>query len=208
VLTLEIRDPIHGNIEISEAEVTVIDTNAYQRLRQIKQLGFAEYSFPGATHNRYLHSLGVCHLTGRAFDSIFRDVSFSTSAARDRLRQAVRMAALLHDIGHGPLSHTTEEVMPRLSELAVDVYETRRKPQPGGGRGQADHEDYTIKFVTDSHLTEALRRSGIAATPIHIACLIDKTLQCPDDFFVDGGVNYRWILSQIVSSELDCDRMD
>src|SRR3954452_6732410 len=116
-MKMEIRDPIHGNIELSPAETRVVDHAVFQRLRAIKQLGFSEFSFPGATHNRYLHSLGVCHLSGRAFDSIFKKFEFSNDALRKRLRQTVRLAALLHDIGHGPLSHTTEDVMPKLKEL-------------------------------------------------------------------------------------------
>ena len=116
---MEIKDPIHGTIEVNAAEVAVLDSREFQRLRAIKQLGFAEYSFPGATHNRYLHSLGVMHLAGRAFDSIFRHYDFSSPSVKVRLRQAVRLGALLHDIGHGPLSHTTEEVMPSVESLKI-----------------------------------------------------------------------------------------
>ena len=109
---MEIRDPVHGSIYYSDQEVAVLDTQEYQRLRTIKQLGFSEFSFPGATHNRYIHSIGVGHLVGQAFDSIFKVYPFSKPAAKTRLRQATRLAALLHDVGHGPLSHTTEQVMP------------------------------------------------------------------------------------------------
>src|ERR1700757_1609697 len=121
---MEVLDPVHGTIELNSAEVAVLDSAAYQRLRSIKQLGFSEFSFPGATHNRYLHSLGVCHLAGRAFDSIFRRFEFSNDKVKNRLRQTTRLAALLHDIGHGPLSHTTEEVMPKLRDLNVRVNAT------------------------------------------------------------------------------------
>lgn len=208
---MDIRDPIHGSIELSDAEVKVIDTNAYQRLRHIRQLGFAEYSFPGATHNRYLHSIGVCHLAGKAFDSIFKNFAFSNPKVSHRLRQAVRFAALLHDIGHGPLSHTTEEVMPRLKELRIDAYKFKRPEfaaRANDPERAANHEDYTIKFLTDSHLTRAIEEAGTEVKPIHIACLVDKGLRDVDDFFVDAGINFRPILSQIVSSEMDCDRMD
>ena len=64
---MEVRDPVHGTIELSSSEMKVINSVAYQRLRAIKQLGFAEFSFPGATHNRFLHSMGVCHLAALAF---------------------------------------------------------------------------------------------------------------------------------------------
>lgn len=210
---MEIRDPVHGSLELTEGEVAVLDSLPYQRLRAIKQLGFSEFSYPGATHNRYLHSIGVCHLAGQAFDSIFRHYPFHSSDFERRLRQAVRLAALLHDIGHGPLSHTTEEVMPALEELDVKAYQFRRTdlkfelPKDNLKR-RANHEDYTIKFITDSTLTTILRNQFQDISPLHIACLIDKTLACPDDFFVHQGIDFRTILSQIVSSEMDVDRMD
>lgn len=199
---MEIRDPIHGTLELSDAEVILLDSPGYQRLRAIKQLGFSEFSFPGATHNRYLHSVGVAHLASLAFEQIFRKTNFSNSEVKNRLRTAVRLAAFLHDIGHGPLSHTTEEVMPKVEDLGVI------SAQSGSPDRQANHEDYTIKFVTDSSVTEVLKEHFSQVTPFHVACLIDKTLPCKDDFFKDQGLDYRTILSQIVSSELDVDRMD
>lgn len=204
---MEIRDPVHGSIYYSEPEVAVLDTAEYQRLRAIKQLGFAEFSFPGATHNRYLHSVGVAHLAGQAFDSIFKALPFSKSSTRIRFRQAFRLAALLHDVGHGPLSHTSELVMPHVESLNVKVYEQSVKPEMHKNR-RANHEDYTIKYVTDSQIAETIRNGFHDLLPIHVACLIDKSLICPDDFFMDNGIDYRPILSQLVSSELDVDRMD
>lgn len=203
---MDVRDPVHGNIAISEAEVSILDSKAYQRLRQIKQLGFSEFSFPGATHNRYLHSLGVCHLAGVAFDSVFGTHEFSSPKVRQRLRQSLRLASLLHDIGHGPLSHASEEVMPPLKDLDVKIYQRRKIPPPLGKA--ADHEDYTIKFVTDSSLTEVLRANFSDIDPYNIACLIDKSLVLQDDFFRDQDLDFRTILSQLVSSEMDVDRMD
>jgi len=203
---MDVRDPIHGNIPLSDAEVAILDSKAYQRLRAIKQLGFSEFSFPGATHNRYLHSIGVCHLAGVAFDSIFAGYEFSKPDVRRRFRQTVRLAAMLHDIGHGPLSHASEEVMPPLKDLNVKAYSLRKvKPSPDS---QANHEDYTIKFVTDSSLTKVLRDNFSDIDPMHIACLVDKTLQLTDGFFIDNDLDFRTILSQMVSSEMDVDRMD
>jgi HD superfamily phosphohydrolase len=86
---MEVRDPVHGEIELNSAEVSVLDSAAYQRLRSIKQLGFSEFSFPGATHNRYLHSLGVCHLAGRAFDTIFASFEFSSPCTNRPLPRAI-----------------------------------------------------------------------------------------------------------------------
>jgi HD superfamily phosphohydrolase len=200
---MEIRDPVHGSLFYTDQEVAVLDTLEYQRLRTIKQLGFSEFSFPGATHNRYLHSIGVGHLVGQAFDSCFKVYPFSKPSVRTRLRQATRLAALLHDVGHGPLSHTTEQVMSPVSELKIKVY-----PDPIQGGRRANHEDYTIKYVTDSNIAEAIKKHFSDISPLHVACLIDKTLPAPDDFFIDQGCDFRPILSQLVSSELDVDRMD
>ncbi len=210
---MEIRDPIHGTLSISKNETAVLDSPAFQRLRMIKQLGFSEFSFPGATHSRYIHSLGVSYLSGIAFDFIFKEFDFSSSHKKQMFRQILRLGALLHDIGHGPLSHTTEEVMPLLSQLNVKVYGDRTNPQAQGSLmdhqdRKANHEDYTIKFITDSHLTKILSDSFADFDPYHIACLIDKGLADKDDFFVDQGLNFRVILSQIISSEVDVDRMD
>lgn len=210
---MEIKDPVHGTITLGRDEVSVVDSAAFQRLRLIKQLGFSEFSFPGATHSRYIHSLGVCHIAGQAFDYIFKKHEFSSLQVRSRLRQTVRLAALLHDIGHGPLSHATEEVMPERAALGIKIYDYRRAPAAQmnsheAGKTKASHEDYTIKFITDSPLSDLLKKSFPDITPYHVACLIDKTLESRDDFFIDRGLNFRTILSQLVSSEIDVDRMD
>ncbi len=198
---MEIRDPVHGSIHYSNAEVAVLDTPEYQRLRSIKQLGFSEFSFPGATHNRYLHSIGVGHLAALAFDSIFGAYPFSKNSVKLRFRQTFRLAALLHDVGHGPLSHTTEEVMPPLAELKVKAYGKTKERQ-------SNHEDYTIKYVTESSIADTIKSKFNDIDPYYVACLIDKNLPERDDFFSDQGIDFRPILSQLISSELDVDRMD
>lgn len=207
---MEIRDVIHGTIEVSPLEERIIDSNFFQRLRNIKQLGFAENSYPGATHNRYIHSLGAMHLGGVAFRAAMRG-----RKTPDRFLVAARAAAMLHDIGHGPLSHTTEFAMPMLEKLGLSnlkcipgsdcsfdqsVYATRR----------ANHEDYTLKIILESSLTPILEEAfgGVGISPIHLACIINEGIECPDDFFLDGGVDYRPLLHQLVSSEMDVDRMD
>lgn len=202
---MEIRDPIHGSIELSPIEVTICDSLEYQRLRSIKQLGFSEFSFPGATHNRFLHSVGVSYLAGQAFDSIFKRYPFKNAEEKAQLRQVVKLAALLHDIGHGPLSHTTEEVMPPLASLNIKAYD-QYKPHYDKKR-KANHEDFTIKFLTDSTITEIINRYGLFE-PIHVAALIDSEIELKDNFFIRDSVDFRPILSQLVSSEMDVDRMD
>lgn len=212
-MSVEFRDPVHGTLTFSTAETAIIDTPEFQRLRAIKQLGFADVSFPGATHSRFLHSLGVSHLAGRIFDAIFEDFGFSKNSVRNRLRQVTRLGALLHDVGHGPLSHTTEDVMPLAKDLKIDAYESRSKGErPSDSTSfktqRATHEDYTIKYLTDSALSKVIKSNFSDISPLHIAALIDRSLNIKDDFFVDQGLDFRPILSQIVSSELDADRMD
>src|SRR5437868_8292268 len=149
---MEIRDVIHGSIQIEPAERAIIDSRYFQRMRQIKQLGFAENSFPSATHNRYIHSLGAMHTASRAFETIFRVAGLKNF---DGLRACVRLGALLHDVGHGPLSHTTEFAMPDVRDLEV----------PGMAKSKArkaTHEDYTLKMLLDSGLTRLLERAGKA----------------------------------------------
>ena len=146
---MEVRDPLHGSVAISPEEVHVLTAPFFQRLRNIKQLGFSEYSFPGATHTRYLHSIGVMAIATKAFDQIF--CSKLGKMEFQRLRETLRMAALLHDIGHAPLSHSTESVMPPLSEVALPArFSFIQGTNP---HRQATHEDYTVKAIVDSSFT-------------------------------------------------------
>lgn len=211
---MQIRDVIHGVIEISKPEQKIIDSPFFQRLRNIKQLGFSENSYPGATHNRYIHSLGAMHLAGVAFDHVFNSKVSPLAKApktRTRFRQALRCAALLHDIGHGPLSHTTEFAMPEVSKLGLaSLACLPGMVCPFEGKRRANHEDYTLKIVLQSSLTGVLKKalSQYGVEPIHIASIINEDIACPDNFFIEGGVDYRPILHQFVSSEIDVDRMD
>ena len=100
-----IRDPIHGDIALSQLETAVLDCPDLQRLRGIKQLGTASLVYPGAVHSRFEHSLGTCAATHRILDSIRRD---GTSVA-DELEQLIGAAALLHDVTHVPFGHTLED---------------------------------------------------------------------------------------------------
>ena len=202
---MEVRDPLHGAIQVLGGEEAVVDHPFVQRLRGIKQMGFSELPFPGAVHTRYAHSLGAMELAGRAFDSAFREDPFTSAAARTRFRQVVRVAALCHDLGHAPFSHCTEFAMPSLRALGVEAYE------PGQVASRLDrtgsHEDYTILVLTRSSLASTIA----AHFPFggqHVAALVSQEVAVPDDFFVDGGRDFRRVLSQLISSELDVDRLD
>jgi len=201
---MDIRDVIHGVILIEPHELPVLESFLFQRLRQIRQTGFAEHSYPGATHNRFIHSVGALHTATESFESIFDGLKRRFPETWKRYRAVVRLAALLHDVGHGPLSHTTEFAMPEVSKLD-STKNSRRK---------ATHEDYTLKIILDSPLTPVLEKAGKSHgfSPTHIASLIDSEITVDDGFFhetFDGElIDFKPVLHQLISSELDADRMD
>ncbi|MGF1510485.1 MAG: HD domain-containing protein [Myxococcota bacterium] len=199
---VRIRDPIHGTLRFDEDELQVIDHRAVQRLRFIKQLGLADLAFPGATHTRYVHALGTTHIATRMFETVSRNHTLSPED-RTRLRSTLRLAALFHDLGHAPLSHTTERFMPPVDALELGAW-------AAGGR-RASHEDFTLKILLDSDLTQLIReRFGPRGVrPEDIALLLSN--RPPSRYrerFILGSLNWLPILRQCVSSELDADRMD
>ena len=200
---MRILDPIHRYIFFSREEASLIDSVMFQRLRYIRQLGFAEFAFPGAVHNRFLHSLGVCHLAGYVFDSLPHLDQFLSSRKKRDFRKLLRLAALLHDIGHGPLSHISELAMPYLSELSVPFLSQDLEDQTE----RATHEHYTLKFILESEILNLMEGMGVSAR--NVAHLIDERVPLLEkDFFISGGVDFKPLLKQIISSDLDVDRID
>src|SRR6187551_2060375 len=102
----EITDPIHKFIRFTELEKRIIDTSVLQRLRRIKQLAGAHLVYPAAQHSRFEHSLGTMHVAGLAGEHLF-----SIGVIDKESIQELRVASLLHDIGHGPFSHLFEEAL-------------------------------------------------------------------------------------------------
>ncbi len=200
---MEIRDPVHGPVAVSAVEVAVVDSPWFQRLRSIKQLGFSEQTFPGASHTRFLHSIGAMHLAGKAFDAVFRNATWLTGDDRERLRQTLRLAALCHDLGHPPLSHTSEVLLAPLALLKVPHL-------TGPMTGKGSHEHYTLKLLLDSGLTETVSRVGkpMGIEPLHIAGLLHAGVNCPASAYEVAGRDLRGVLSSLISSEIDVDRMD
>ncbi|KAF5418756.1 MAG: hypothetical protein C5S49_01260 [Candidatus Methanogaster sp.] len=123
-----IRDPIHGYIELDEAALALVDTPVMQRLRRVKQLGLTSFVYPGANHTRFEHSLGTYHLANLLTDCMDKesepDIGMSGGTDGEAGLTELRVAALLHDIGHGPLSHVTENIIKEHTGRShEDVYQ-------------------------------------------------------------------------------------
>ncbi|MCC6318394.1 MAG: HD domain-containing protein [Gemmatimonadaceae bacterium] len=103
-----IRDPLWNNIRVDARALRLVDTPAFQRLRYVRQLGWAWLVYPGATHARFEHALGAYHLAGVAIQRL--DEEGALTAIPPLERTIVRLAALLHDLGHYPFSHALEEI--------------------------------------------------------------------------------------------------
>lgn len=184
-------------------EIRLIDSWPFQRLRHIKQLGFSELAFPGATHSRYAHSLGAMQMATFMVDHILSGVDLD-DVDRGRFRQTVRLAVLFHDIGHAPMSHVSERVMPPVRALEIGAW----VDDPDR---QATHEDYTVKLLIDSELSDLVREyfgdQGISGERL-AALVMGRPAPGDADAFSVGGRDLLPLLHQIVSSEMDADRMD
>ncbi len=111
--TQRIRDPLHNLVEFGEGQFEdvlwrVIQTPQFQRLRRIRQLGFSEFVYPGATHSRFAHSIGVFH-TARQLMEIIKN-HLGPNAFNEHQARVALAAALVHDVGHGMFSHAFEDV--------------------------------------------------------------------------------------------------
>ncbi|XP_028427159.1 deoxynucleoside triphosphate triphosphohydrolase SAMHD1 [Perca flavescens] len=128
------NDPIHGTVELHPLLIKIIDTPQFQRLRNIKQLGGAYFVYPGASHNRFEHSIGVAHLAGQLVEALRTRQPELDIDERDVL--CVKIAGLCHDLGHGPFSHLYDQMfIPKV--------------QPENEK----HEDNSVKMF--DHLVES-----------------------------------------------------
>ena len=138
----EITDPIHRYIRFSETEREIVDTVIFQRLRGIRQLAGAHLVYPSAQHSRFEHSIGTMHIAGYAGETLLSKGYFGDE---DKVQQ-LRLAALLHDIGHGPFSHLFEEVLMEKHNM--------------------NHEDMGKQIISRSEISDILGKHGYNSSDI------------------------------------------
>ncbi len=153
----EIKDPVHGYVYITENEKEIIDSFPVQRLRRLRQLAGAEYVYPGANHTRFEHSVGVLYLAGR----VVENPKISQRISEDEA-EMIRIAALLHDVGHGPFSHVFEYLLDKELDKT--------------------HEDMTLWIVKNSELKDIINKIGYSP---EIGKLAIGTLHKPEKAFLD-----------------------
>jgi HD superfamily phosphohydrolase len=154
----EIKDPVHGYVYISEEEKGVIDSYPMQRLRRLRQLAGSEFVYPGANHTRFEHCIGVMYLAGK----VLENPNVSRLLDKEEVDMC-RIAALLHDAGHGPFSHVFEQL------LIKDLEKT--------------HEDITSWIIEKSEVGDKLSKMGYK--PNEVAGLAVGKLHKPGKAFLD-----------------------
>jgi len=175
-----IRDEIHRDILVPSSHATIIDTKEFQRLRSIQQLSTCEYVFPAATHNRFSHSLGAYYLA-KQLTIALEEVQPNTISKDDA--ELVHLAALLHDIGHPPYSHLLE---------TPEVFATYHSHE---------HWGRLLLESTETEIGKALRQVIGEDRMNRLFALMDGQNEC-------DGISIPPFMKEIVSSQLDVDRMD
>lgn len=187
-------DPLYGFIHLTNLEWEIIHTPFYQRLRWIKQLGFTFYTFPGAEHSRYGHSIGVMFNAHKILQRLNRAVpeqelfDDKLQSPEKAFHQSIRLAALLHDLGTFMFSHTTEMAYIRYGET------TKEK----NGKGHPDDHEHLGSFIIkntdyEGGITHILKKYRL--DPQKISNLVK-------------GNDASILACQVLHSEIDCDRMD
>ncbi|WP_168413117.1 protein kinase domain-containing protein [Bacillus salacetis] len=178
----QLRDPIHGYINFSDEEKLVINHPVFQRLRRIKQLSTTYLTYPGATHDRFAHSMGVMHVGTKIFDEVIRKNSNSLEWDNEEVnkqRQMLRLASLLHDIGHAPFSHVGDGLFP----TSIPNHERMA--------------EYLIKQTELKDIIDRIGSQNGGFSHKEIAGLIVGNYKS----------SYR-LIREIFSSQLDADKMD
>jgi len=158
-----VRDPLWNNIGIDAQALTVLDTPPFQRLRYVRQLGHAFLVYPGATHTRFEHALGTYHLARRALGVLQERGSLAAVDADEPA--VIRLAALLHDIGHYPFSHALEEA------------------------GLPSHELLAREHLNQPELATTLAATGIPDLSERLGALITGTSTSPLRGLISGALD-------------------
>ena len=203
----QIRCPIHGLIPMNAWERKLIDSPVFQRLRRIRQLAWTDYVYPGAMHTRFEHSIGVMHVASLLFDNVvansnevLADLYGGSSDWCPREKQKVRLAALLHDVGHSPFSHASEELFPEKDSFgppgARSLFGDASQP-----KRRYKHEEYSIAIIKGP-LRDVIEANelnhGFRITADEVADLLQGG--------PSAGPTLLW--REILSNQLDADRMD
>jgi len=154
----EIKDPVHGYVYITKQEKEIIDSYPVQRLRRLRQLAGSEYVYPGANHTRFEHSVGVMYLAGKVTENPNISRLIDENEA-----ETVKIAGLLHDVGHGPFSHVFEHLLDK------ELHKT--------------HEDITQWIIRNSELKDTLKNNGY--DPTEVGKLATGKLHKPKKAFLD-----------------------
>lgn len=200
----KIRDIVYGFIELDEQEVEIINHPVFQRLRRIKQLALTDMVYPGAVHSRFEHSIGVMQMATDMYDSLISKDDYRrilqeklglNEVRIGRCRKIIRLAALLHDIGHAPFSHSGEDLLCKLPEQHRDYQ--------SGVREHYTHEDYSIAIIKEkfSDIIENHRLNNNNAIKVD-----DVTALLGDTSVKPKAISLLW--KELISGQLDADRAD
>lgn len=221
----QINDPIWGTIELAPWEVALLDTALLQRMRGVRQLGLAQLVFPGAGHDRLEHILGVVGAVEQCVQSLTRQIDrwnrdhamTPLPAIEEGDRYALRLAALVHDIGHGPFSHAIEPVMETTTLLGRDPHGSGWRVEIGVlqkalkriytlNAPPSASEVIAVMIVLSDAMTRALAHDKLIT-------LKDRTGRDLQEFVVSAIIGAvqgpgSTHLSSLISSQIDADKLD
>lgn len=207
-LTEKIYDNVHGFISLTNAEKDLLGTSYFQRLNHIKQLGLSYFVFPGAVHTRFSHSLGVLHITEKLIQQIKKN---KPNYIADDKHQIIRLAALLHDVGHYPLSHTIEK-----SYKENFTYLNGGTSELKDYCNKDDIDNFFQYYTSNDNEMHHEEMAGVVIKSNHFKKTLKKLFKINDEDIDDicriiTGKNLKeeyYIYSRLIHSKFDADQMD
>ena len=193
-----IFDPIHRFIELAPEEAALLDLPVMQRMRRLRQLGLAYLAFPSAEHSRFTHALGAMAIGTRAFDAIVEhDRSlFTNDREIDAQRRLLRVALLLHDIGHGPFSHACESVLGMRHEARTAALLAQGQLRTQIERLDVDPDDVLDLIVGSPNARYPALRELVSGPNLDA----DRMDYLQRDSYFTGVVNGRYDAEQLLAS--------